>query len=326
MSHPVLEVRGVTKRYGEQVALRDLELEADSGDIVALVGANGAGKSTLTAVIAGLLRPDAGQVCIGGRDLSEDRLRLQRRIGLAPQEIGVYPRLSVRANLELFAGVYGLRPWKIRARVAELADALLLGDVVDRLTYELSGGQKRRLHTAIALVHEPDVVLLDEPTAGADAATRAALLLVVKGLAAQGALIVYTTHYLQEVEQLGARVVIIDRGTVVATGDLNDLLARHAADQLEIRLAGEPVNLDRLVLPHARPTADGAGIVVPLRDGFGPAEAMIGLGDEARRVTSFHVDRPRLEDVVADLTREQRDVSTTEATGAQRHGNLGSRP
>ena len=178
------------------MALDGVDFEVPAGSVVALLGPNGAGKSTLVSIAAGLLKPDAGVVSVRGRP------------GLAPQEIGIYPSLTVRENLWAFGELYGVS----KRRAERLLEPFVLTELADRPAGRLSGGEQRRLHTAIAVVHRPRVVLLDEPTAGADTQTRSAILRAVLDLASDGAAVVYTTHYLPEVEELDAGVALLEAG------------------------------------------------------------------------------------------------------------------
>src|ERR1035437_1143133 len=178
---------GVTKRYGDNVALNDVDLDIRPGEILGLLGPDGAGKTTLVSIAAGLLRADAGTVKVCGIDVRRDPVGARRRLGLAPQELGVYPLLSVRENLVFFGEMAGLRSHQLRRRIEEVADDLDLGTFIDRKAQFLSGGEKRRLHTAMALIPRPALLLLDEPTTGVDVATRAHLIQVVRKLAAEGA-------------------------------------------------------------------------------------------------------------------------------------------
>src|SRR5690349_816548 len=192
----MLEITGLRKAYQGREILRGVDLSAAPGQIVGLLGANGAGKTTLISIVAGLRAADAGNVRVAGLDALHDRRRVAAHIGLAPQELGLYPTLSVVANLTLFGRLAGLRGVTLRHRVHETAERLGLGDQLGRRAAELSGGQKRRLHTGLALLHRPDLMFLDEPTVGADVQSRAGILDIVTSMAAAGATVVYTTHYL----------------------------------------------------------------------------------------------------------------------------------
>ncbi|MGZ4666842.1 MAG: ABC transporter ATP-binding protein, partial [Frankiaceae bacterium] len=235
----VLSVEGLHKSYGQVKALCGLDLEVAPGQIVSLLGPNGAGKSTFVSIVAGLRRPDAGSVFVGGVDALARPKAARSLIGLAPQELGIYPVVTVRQNLTLFGELAGLGRRELRIRVQEVAEALLLDDLLDRLAGELSGGQKRRLHTAAALVHRPRLLLLDEATAGADVETRAQLVSLVRELAAEGPPSCTPRTTCREVETLGAYVVLIDKGSVLARGAVAELVARHGGSVVELRFDGE---------------------------------------------------------------------------------------
>jgi ABC-2 type transport system ATP-binding protein len=222
---PLLEATGVVKRFGDTAALDGFDLAVEAGEIAGLVGHNGAGKSTFARVTAGLVTPDAGTVRVDGLNASRAVDRVRPILGLAPQELALYPTATARENLFAFAGLYGLRRRDARRRIDQLADALALGDVLDRRVRDLSGGQQRRLQAATAMIHRPRVLLLDEPTVGADPITRDALLAVVRATALEGAAVVYTTHYLPELDTLGATLAVADHGRVVARGSRAELLA-----------------------------------------------------------------------------------------------------
>jgi ABC-2 type transport system ATP-binding protein len=293
----VLDVQDVHKSYGNVVALRGVDLYVNAGEIVGLLGPNGAGKSTLVSIVAGLRRPDRGVVQVGGADPA--RAATRRNIGLAPQDLGIYPSISVRDNLAVFAHMAGLRRAALHARVNEVAELLGLTALLDRPAQFLSGGEKRRVHTAMALVHRPRLLLLDEPTTGVDVSTRADLLAAVRGLAADGAAICYSTHYLPEVESLGASVAIIDHGRIIAGGMVADLVAQHATAAIELRFDG----------PAPSPPAGWSGVVdgpllrlttaAPAQDA---AAVLSALDGAAHRVTSIELVRPSLESVFLALT------------------------
>jgi ABC-2 type transport system ATP-binding protein len=221
----LLQATGLVKRFGPTLALDGFDLTVAAGEIAGLVGHNGAGKSTFARITAGLTRPDAGAVRIDGLDVGRAAARVRPILGLAPQELALYPTATARENLFAFAGLYGLRRADAKRRIAELADRLALGQVLDRRVRDLSGGQQRRLQAATAMIHRPRVLLLDEPTVGADPITRDALLAVVRATADDGAAVVYTTHYLPELDTLGATLAVADHGRVIARGTRADLLA-----------------------------------------------------------------------------------------------------
>lgn len=234
-----LVIDGVSKTYrqgdSEIRALDHVSLTVGAGEIVAILGNNGAGKSTLMSITAGLIGADDGTVTVEGERVTDHGGRPSHHLGLAPQDEAVYPLLSARKNLEYFGRLSGLRGAELAARVDEVAGHLLLRDHLDRKASTLSGGQRRRLHTGLALMHRPTVLLLDEPTVGVDIDARSELLDFVRATAAQGAAILYSTHQLNEVERLDARVVVIDRGRVLASGSVDELVAQHAPPLVDLR-------------------------------------------------------------------------------------------
>ena len=221
----VLEAAGLVKRFGATVALDGFGLTVSAGEIAGLVGHNGAGKTTFARVTAGLVRPESGTVRVAGTDVALPAARIRPLLGLAPQELALYPTATARENLLVFAGLYGMGRREARGRIMQLAGSLALADVLDRRVRDLSGGQQRRLQAATAMVHRPRLLLLDEPTVGADPVTRDALLAVVRAAAADGAAVVYTTHYLPELDTLDATLAVAGHGRIIARGDRAGLLA-----------------------------------------------------------------------------------------------------
>ena len=296
----MLVVEAVRKSYGHLVALDGVDLTVEAGEIVGLVGPNGAGKTTLVSIVAGLRRADAGTVRVGDIDVAHHRGQVGTLIGLAPQELAIYPRLRVRDNLVLFGELAGLRREALRTRIEETAHALSLTPLLDRPAEALSGGQRRRLHTAMALIHRPPLLLLDEPTVGADIETRAELLALVRRLADDGAAVVYSTHYLPEVEQLGASVAVIDRGRILARGSLADLLRTHAKPAVELVFDGDGPP-PAVVAPGAM--VDGARVRIPADDPAATAASVLSsLGPDAARLSAVELIQPTLEAVYLSVT------------------------
>jgi ABC-2 type transport system ATP-binding protein len=300
---PALELRGVVKRYGDRIALGagpgGIELEVAAGTILGLLGANGAGKSTLVGLAAGLTAPDEGTVRVAGRDPRS--ARGGRVVGVAPQESGVYPSLTVDENLRCFGELSGLSRAAARARSVELAQLLLLGELLPRDAGELSGGEQRRLHTAIALVHQPRLVLLDEPTVGADVASRAAILDVVRTLAHDGGAVLYTTHHLREIEELAGDVAVLDRGRLVTRSSVRELVARHAEPAVVLAFDGPvPEVTDAR---FARATTAGTTLRVAHPEPATAIAALLdGLGPLAAQLRSVEIEQPSLESAYTRLT------------------------
>ncbi len=234
-----LKVVDVSKTYGSHVALAGVSCSVEHGEIVGLVGRNGAGKTTLVSIIAGLRRADTGSVRVCGADVGAEPSRCSSHRGYAAQELAIYPGLTTAANLWFFASLSMVAPSKVAERIEQVADALDLTALLGTKAAVLSGGQQRRLHVAAALLHEPDLLVLDEPTAGVDIESRDRLLEVLLDLRERGVAVLYSTHYLPEVEKLDARVVVLDEGAVLAEGNVRDLVRRFASSYVELRFDGE---------------------------------------------------------------------------------------
>jgi ABC-2 type transport system ATP-binding protein len=298
----MLQVDGLSKAYGQRRALVDVDLEVAAGEITALLGRNGAGKTTLVSIVAGLRVADGGTVTIAGIEVSKTSRQARARLGIAPQETGVYPTLSCRDNLRLFAGLAGHGRRDIRARIDELAESLALTGLLDRRAKELSGGERRRLHTAIALVGRPELVLLDEPTVGADIQTRARLLAVVRRLAHDGAAVVYSTHYFPEVEELGATLAILERGRMLARGHIADVVAEYAVGEIVLTFAGRPPDLT-LVASDQVVTTRGSHVRIETNDPASISAAVLAsLDTRSADLRGLTVSPPSLEAAFLRLT------------------------
>jgi ABC-2 type transport system ATP-binding protein len=242
----MLFAEGLVKRYGTHLALDEFGLTVAPGEIAGLIGPNGAGKTTFVEIVTGLVRPDAGRVLIGGRDalrsgrdVRRSGRAVRRLIGVAPQELALYQTVTVRENLRLFGGLAGLRGRALDAAISRVLDELALGPVAGKQTGVLSGGQRRRVQAATAMVASPPLLLLDEPTAGADPQTRSALLAAVRARAAAGTAVLYTTHYLPELTELNATLALVRAGRLIAHGTQEELAGdQRTLDDLYWSLAG----------------------------------------------------------------------------------------
>ncbi len=221
---PMLIANELWKSYGEKTAVAGISLEARAGEIVGLLGPNGAGKSTTVGMLCGLTPPDRGTVAIGGEPVGGDASPVKRRIGLVTQEVSLFEDLGAAANLELFGALYGISGDVLKKRVDDALALVGLTENARAKPATFSGGMKRRLNIACALVHDPDVLLLDEPTVGVDPQSRNAIFDNLETLRARGKALVYTTHYMEEAERLCDRVVIIDHGKAIAAGKQDELL------------------------------------------------------------------------------------------------------
>jgi len=221
----LIEVEGLTRRFGDLLAVDHVSFTARSGEITALLGPNGAGKTTTLAMISGVLAPTSGDVRIGGISVRERPIEAKKLLGVVPQEIALYDELSARENLEFWGALHGLRGRDLGRRIEDALRSVDLDQRRDPVS-KFSGGMKRRLNLAAGMLHRPRVLLLDEPTAGIDVQARAHILDVVKRAAVDGAAVLYTTHYLEEAEQICERVAIIDHGRILADDTVDRLKHR----------------------------------------------------------------------------------------------------
>jgi ABC-2 type transport system ATP-binding protein len=243
MAHdmPILDVAHLHKSFGSLVAVDDVSFAVEAGKLVGLLGPNGAGKTTTVSMIAGLLTPERGEVLVGGRRLAGDTDPAKRRIGLVPQDLALYEELTARDNLRFFGALYGLAGAALDAAIARALDLVELSDRAREPVKAFSGGMKRRLNLAAGILHDPDILLLDEPTVGVDPQSRNAIFDNLEVLKTRGKALLYTTHYMEEAERLADRIVVIDHGRVIA----NDTLAGL---QSSVAAAGGPVTLEAVFL------------------------------------------------------------------------------
>jgi ABC-2 type transport system ATP-binding protein len=237
MTSPMLEVSQLRKAYGTLVAVADVSFALVRGELLGLLGPNGAGKTTTVSMITGLVTPDAGEVRIGGEPLRGDTDPKKRRIGLVPQDLALYEELSARANLEFFAALFGLRGGAAQDAIHASLSLVGLADRANDRVATFSGGMKRRLNLAAGLLHDPDILLLDEPTVGVDPQSRNAIFDNLEELKRRGKALLYTTHYMEEAERLADRVVIIDHGKVVANDSVAALRGGAGATLEHVFLA-----------------------------------------------------------------------------------------
>ena len=225
----MIETVGLGKRFGDKAAVHDLNLRVEAGEVMGFLGPNGSGKTTTIRLLMGLLRPSAGRAAILGRDCHADAVALKRDVGYLPDEPFLYPYLSGIETLELVAGLHGLAPTDGRRRAGDIAERLGLGDAARTYTVTYSLGMKKRLALALALIHEPRVLIMDEPTNGLDPAGARQMRATISELAAGGRTIFLSTHLLDSAERLCHRVAIIRGGTLQAVGTPDELRARYAA-------------------------------------------------------------------------------------------------
>lgn len=225
MSDAFLNVDNVSKHYGDTRALNGISLSVMPGELFGLLGPNGAGKTTLMSILAGLIAPIAGSVSINGRELRQHDLSWRPLVGIGTQDLSIYPELTARENLQFFGRLYGLSGAELNRRVEHVLESVALADRSHQRVGTFSGGMKRRLNLAAAIVHEPKLLLLDEPTTGVDPQSRNHIFEQVKELNRQGLTVIYSSHYMEEVQSLCTRIAILDHGEVKACSTLPNLLA-----------------------------------------------------------------------------------------------------
>ncbi len=298
----MLQVDALKKSYGSLVAVNGISLRAGAGEIVGLLGPNGAGKTTTVSIIAGLVRPDSGSVQIEGRPLSGDTDPNKRRIGLVPQDLALFDELTAQANLQLFAALYDLDGPAAQRAIGEALELVGLADRIQERVKNYSGGMKRRLNLAAALLHDPQILLLDEPTVGVDPQSRNAIFDNLEVLKQRGKTLVYTTHYMEEAERLCDRIVIIDHGDIVADDTLQGLYRQLPVTNLlavELEPGQNGLRLDELrALPGVRSaTLDAGTLRVGVQD----------LATETPRLLQWLVDHGQL---YRHVSSERADLET----------------
>ena len=305
MESPVLDVVNVRKKYGTLVALEGAHLAVEDGEILGLLGPNGAGKTTLLSILTGLLDADGGEVRLLGKPFHRGDRELRRLVGLGTQDLSIYPGLTARENLHFFGKLYGLRGRELRTRSDEMLAAVGLSERADDRAGTFSGGMKRRLNLAAAVLHRPRILFLDEPTTGVDPQSRNHIFEQVRRLNTEGMTVVYTSHYMEEVQTLCRRIAILDGGKIQACDTLPNLLATLDA-QVRLTLNRELPDFTRRLsaLPGVKSAtiADG-GYEVVVQDAAAVLVPVTKLCLEAGvEPTSLTITEPSLERVFLHLT------------------------
>lgn len=302
----MIEVKDLQKSYGDLVAVDHVSFSAGAGRVFGLLGPNGAGKSTTISCLSGLLKPTAGSVWVGGFDLSRDAVKAKASLGIVPQELAIYEDLSARDNLAYWGAAYGLKGDGLKQRVDHVLNRIGLVDRAGDLPKKYSGGMKRRLNFGCGLVHEPAVLLLDEPTVGVDPQSRERLFDLVREEKAKGTCVLYTTHYMEEAEKLCDELAIIDHGKIIAAGTLNELRAEFGGNDI-IRLAGsfelssvEPVlvELDAELL-----SLTSEVLMITIRDGArNLSKVLQAISNTGAEIRDTRLSEPNLESLFLKLT------------------------
>ncbi len=305
----ILEVQNLVKKYGDIAAVKGISFDVQEGEIFGLLGPNGAGKTTTIAVLSTLLASTAGDALIGGHSVSREPMAVRRLIGVVPQELAVYDELSARENLSFWGQMYGLSGKELNTRIDEVLEQVGLSERAKDRVRTYSGGMKRRVNIAVGLLHKPRLLFMDEPTVGIDPQSRRAILDSVKELNRQGMTVLYTTHYMEEAQELADRVGIIDHGELIALGTQPELTRQvgeyetvalrlgegEDAGPLAAALRGLPGVLRADVTDHSLTiiTAAAEEVLAPVVT----AANRVGV-----RIRSVDIREPNLEAVFLHLT------------------------
>jgi ABC-2 type transport system ATP-binding protein len=314
MNQTAIRVQGLQKSFGENHAVQGVSFDVEEGEIFSLLGPNGAGKTTTISMLSCLLRPDAGDAHIMGYSIRADDMGVKSVLGVVPQEIALYEDLTARENLTFWGKMYGLRGTALKSRVKEVLEVIGLSDRANERVGKYSGGMKRRVNIAVALLHKPKVIYMDEPTVGIDPQSRRNILDSVVALKNQGMTVLYTTHYMEESQELSDHIAIMDHGKLIACGT-NDELVKLVGEQTRINLTvnvdpGQMVEAWRVVPGVSRVLQEDGQIAVLVEDSNLVLPHLFETAaHQAARITSVDIREPNLEAVFLHLTgRALRDV------------------
>lgn len=303
----MVEIKEIVKYYGNIKAVDGVSFGVEKGEIFGLLGPNGAGKTTVISMICGILRPDSGDIRFEGNSVVKEPLVLRRVMGIVPQEIALYPELTARENLNFWGRMYGLSGKALKKRIDDVLDMMGLSDRANDRIDKYSGGMKRRINIAAALLHNPELLIMDEPTVGIDPQSRNHILETVKRLEGEGMTVIYTSHYMEEVEYLCDRVAIMDQGKIIAVGGQDELRALVGGiDRVIVELAmdreGLYENLKALNFVQGV-SRNGEVVEVLMHDARAHLVELIssitGYGGD---IVSVKVEEPNLESVFLHLT------------------------
>jgi ABC-2 type transport system ATP-binding protein len=305
----ILEVHNLVKRYGDFAAVKGISFDIKEGEIFSLLGPNGAGKTTTISMLSTLFAPTSGEAVIGGHSVKREPMSVRAIIGVVPQDIALYDDLTARENLTFWGQMYGLGGTPLKKRIDEVLAQIGLSDKANQRVKTYSGGMKRRVNIGVGLLHKPRLLFMDEPTVGIDPQSRRAILDTVKDLNRQGMSVLYTTHYMEEAQELSHRVGIIDHGQMIALGTQKEL-TRQVGERDTLRLhVGEDHHSDKLAdavksvsgVIHASATDHQVVVIVPsASDALAPI--VTKANDVGVKIRSVDIQEPNLEAVFLNLT------------------------
>ena len=306
---PILEVNNLAKKFGDFPAVNGISFAIEAGEIFSLLGPNGAGKTTTLSMLSSLLEPTGGDAVIDGHSVTKDPMAVRKTIGVVPQDIALYEDLTARENLTFWGQMYGMGGAALKQRVAEVLAQIGLSDKAGQRVKTYSGGMKRRVNIGVGLLHSPRILYMDEPTVGIDPQSRRNILDTVKDLNKQGMTVLYTTHYMEEAEELSDRVGIIDHGQMIALGTQKeltrqvgerDILRLHIGESDEATKLAEAV---RAVAGVLQASAIDHEVAVMVPSAAGALATVVGKANELGiKIRSVDIQEPNLEAVFLQLT------------------------
>ncbi len=305
----ILEVHNLVKKYGDFAAVKGISFDIQEGEIFSLLGPNGAGKTTTISVLSTLYAPSEGDAVIGGHSVSKEPMAVRQLIGVVPQDLAIYDELTARENLSFWGQMYGLSGKALKVRMDEVFDQIGLSDKANQRIKTYSGGMKRRVNIGVGLLHKPRLLFMDEPTVGIDPQSRRAILDSVKELNKQGMTVLYTTHYMEEAQELSDRVGIIDHGDLIALGTQaelthqvgeNDTLVLHAGEGDDVAALAAAVRALPTVL-RAEVTDHAVTVIAPEAEEI-LAPAVTKANEMGVKIHSVAIQEPNLEAVFLHLT------------------------
>jgi ABC-2 type transport system ATP-binding protein len=304
---PAIEVQSLHKYFGDLKAVQDATFSVETGEVLSLLGPNGAGKSTTISMLSGLLEPTKGQASIMGHSILTEPEAAKACLGVVPQDIALYPDMSARENLVFWGKMYGLRGATLKQRVDEVLEVIGLADRQKDRIDKYSGGMKRRVNIGAALLHKPQVIIMDEPTVGIDPQSRRHILDNVKDLNRQGMTVLYTTHYMEEAQELSDHIAIMDKGEVIAFGtheELIQLVGEQTRIDLTLNVEGAQVIESWRGVPGVSNVVSEDGLVTVLVDDSNLVLPRLfdAANDLGVRITSVDIQEPNLETVFLHLT------------------------
>lgn len=304
----MIEIKDVTKSYGRHKVLQNVSFEIMEGELFGLLGPNGAGKSTLIDILTGIQSMDSGEIFINGKSIKTDKVEIRKHLGLVPQDIALLEELNAVDNLEYFGGLYGLAGQELKSQIEKLLEVAGLTDKKKEKVKNYSGGMKRRLNIAVAMLHNPSILILDEPTVGVDAQSRQHIFDYIQSLAEQGTTILYTSHYMEEIEALCKRVFILDLGEEVAYGTKEEVkkLVGHT-QTVGLTLDRVPAGFDEVLKNSENGiqyvTVDGQDIALTIDQTIFSMMKLIEQVEQAQLVIkSVNVKETTLEEAFLQLT------------------------